>query len=100
MTTRESLAKALAGGVVKVLVFPDIEGVVLPPFLARERFVRLDLSWNFIETDVDMVLDATGVSATLRFDGGPFRVHLPWNAVHVLPDTKLQPKRPALRLVN
>ncbi len=71
----------LAAGMVMAILDARREGVEVPPDLAADPSLRLNLSWRF---GTPMTLDAWGVRATLSFAGTPFPCALPWSAIYVL----------------
>ena len=78
---RELLESLLEQGMVMVVLDARRPGVAVPPDLARDPQLRLNLSWRF---GFSMELDEWGVKATLTFGGHPFTCRLPWNAIYAM----------------
>jgi stringent starvation protein B len=78
---RELLESLLERGMVMVVLDARRPGVAVPPHLARDPQLRLNLSWRF---GFSMELDDWGVKATLTFGGQPFLCRLPWNSIYVM----------------
>jgi stringent starvation protein B len=78
---RELLESLLEKGMVMVVLDARRPGVAVPPHLAKDPQLRLNLSWRF---GFLMELDAWGVKATLTFGGSPFTCRLPWNSIYAM----------------
>jgi hypothetical protein len=89
---RRLLEAALERGKTQVRLDPRRPGCSVPPALAEEPQLALNLSWRF--PDTRMVLNERGFAATLRFGGVPHRVSVPWCALWAV----LAPDADELRL--
>jgi stringent starvation protein B len=75
------LEKLLDMGMVMVILDARKPGVVVPPSLAADAQLRLNLSHRF---PTPISIDIWGVKAVLTFNGVPFECRLPWEAVYVV----------------
>ncbi|MFO0556028.1 MAG: hypothetical protein U0271_47055 [Polyangiaceae bacterium] len=72
-----------AGRLVRVEVETHAPGVLLPPHLAANPTTALDYGPNHRLTRPipDLLVTDEGISATLSFNGEPFKTMIPWSAV-------------------
>jgi stringent starvation protein B len=73
--------KLLDMGMVMVILDARRPGVIVPPSLASDARLRLNLSHRF---PTPMSIDTWGVKAVLTFQGVAFECKLPWDAVYVV----------------
>jgi len=59
-------------------------GVIVPPFLANESRLVLEVGSGMAIPIPDLMLDEEGVSATLSFNRKPFKCKVPWTAIFSL----------------
>ena len=76
---RELVSRLLEHGKVLVRVEARRPGVQVPPQFMGVYGLPLNLSWGF--PDTAMVVNDSGIAATLRFGGKPFRCVLPWASI-------------------
>jgi stringent starvation protein B len=75
----ETLLAWLQRGIVMIHLDARRPGVAVPPQLAQDPHLRINLSLRY--GIPDLVIDDTHVQATLSFGGRPFQCQLPWSAV-------------------
>lgn len=75
----EVLEAAFKLGPVTIVVNTTIAGVVVPP--AYRGFVNLKLNFSPRFEPRDLVMGEESISQTLSFNGEPFHVVIPWEAV-------------------
>lgn len=61
-------------------------GVVLPRRFLGEAHLRLDYGYGLVPPIPDLVIDDSGVQATLSFNRQPFATFIPWSAVYLIAD--------------
>jgi stringent starvation protein B len=71
----------LLRGTVFVHLDPRADGVVVPPWLAREPQLVLQVGLDMVVPIPDLRIDDEGVSGTLSFSRAPFTCSVPWAAV-------------------
>ena len=81
---KERFHKLLERGSVFVHLDPRRDGVVVPPWLARQPQLVLQLGLRFAIPIPDLVVDDAGVRCTLSFNRSPFHCTLPWTAIYAL----------------
>ncbi len=62
------------------------EGVQLPPRFLNEAHLRLDYGYGFTPPIPDLVIDDTGIRATLSFNRQASATFIPWSAVYLIAD--------------
>ena len=63
---------------------PRVEGVSVPPWLAKQPDLVLQLGLQMAVQIPDLEVDDDGVFATLSFNRSPHYCRVPWNAVYAL----------------
>lgn len=81
LSKRDRLDSLLDQGMVQILLDARIGGVVVPPDLAGDLQLRLNLSRRF---GLPIELDTWGVTATLTFSKVPFECTVPWTAIYAI----------------
>jgi stringent starvation protein B len=61
---------------------PQALGVIVPAVFKTDGIMRLNLSWNF--KDSNMLITEDRVEATLTFKGAPFRCYVPMHAIFAI----------------
>jgi len=82
----EVLLELLRHGSVFVHLDPRLEGVVVPPWLAEQPQLVLQLGYDLPIPIDDLAVDAQGWRATLSFNRSPFLCTVPWAAVFAVVD--------------
>jgi hypothetical protein len=82
--TAEALLRRGTAATVKVHFDARHTGVVVPPHLASDPRLVLQIGHHMARPIPDLALDDTGISATLSFDSTPFACRVPWSAVFAL----------------
>ncbi len=82
---QKTLLMYLERGIVMLHLDARRPGVSVPPQLAQDPHLRINLSLRY--GIPDLVIDDTHVQATLSFGGRPFQCQLPWSAVFGLTST-------------
>ncbi len=78
---KQVLSELLEQGMVLVTLDARRPGVDVPPHLRGDPQLRLNLSYRF---GLPMIVDDTGVTATLTFSGAPYACKLPWDALYLV----------------
>lgn len=82
MLTAAILSEYLEKGLTQVHLDARHLDVMVPPHLAGERQLRLNLSWNFPNSPMFIADD--GVHVTLTFGGVGFACVLPYSAIYAV----------------
>ena len=64
-----------------VIFDPRVKGVSVPPHLAKQPSVALEVGLNMVVPIRDLLSHAGGFSGTFSFGRVPCYVHVPWEAV-------------------
>jgi hypothetical protein len=84
-TKEQSLTEMLAEHEsVFVVLDPRVSGVVVPPHLAKQATLSLQIGLNMAVRIPDLRISPWGFSATLSFNRSPFHCRVPWKAVYAL----------------
>ncbi len=76
----------LLRGSVFIHLDPRVQGVVVPPYFARQPQLVLQIGLDMAVPIPDLRVDEEGIYGTLSFNRSPFTVTLPWDAVFALAD--------------
>ncbi len=88
MPSKEAVAKAiLTRTPLRIHLDPRRDGVVVPARFRNDARLILEVGEKMRIQIPDLVVDALGVKATLRFSGEPFHCTVPWSAVFGLVDS-------------
>ena len=66
---------------------PRDDGVLVPPWLAKQSHLVLEIGLDLPIPIPDLKVDAHGVFGTLSFDGSGFTCHVPWESVFALTES-------------
>ena len=84
---KKDVANALVErGSLFVHLDPRSEGVVVPPWLAKQPQLVLQVGLDLAVPIPDLRIDDDGVFGTLSFNRSPFACSVPWSAVFALVD--------------
>lgn len=76
------LLAELDKGMVMICLDARRPGVLVPPSLRTEAYLRLNLSYRF--DPPDLTVGEWGVRCTLSFSGSRFKVAVPWSALFAI----------------
>ncbi len=81
MPKMEAIESLLAQGDVLLQLDPRVEGVRVPSMLGDQPLLVLRIGLEMPIPIPDLVINETGIAATLSFDRTPHEVVVPWEAV-------------------
>ncbi len=62
-------------------VNPAVSGTILPEYLLKELTIKLNIGLNMAIPIPDLVVDSSGIYATLVFQKQPVTTELPWESI-------------------
>ena len=87
LPAKEDVARGLLlRGSVFIHLDPRADGVLVPPHLAAQPHLVLQIGLDLAVPIPDLRVDGEGIYGTLSFNRSPFTVTVPWGSVFALAD--------------